>query len=89
MISWLVAVIIGIVVGLLVHSVGGGGKTLALSALAGLVGAVLGRILLGHSLPWHPHTLSAALGAVVLSIIWVAATRRASPKHPSAPATGK
>ena len=73
--SWLIAVVIGIVVGVIVHLVIRGGKIPALSALVGLIGAVLGRLLLSHSLKWHPHTFSATIGALVLAVIWCVATR--------------
>ena len=82
--SWVVAIIAGIAIGLAVHSAVGGRRSAALSALAGLVGAVVGRTILGHSFHWHPHFLGSLIGAIVLAIIWVFATRGGAPRQPAA-----
>ncbi len=73
--SWLAAVVIGLVVGVLVQLVIRGGESPALSAVVGLIGAVLGRHFLSHSLKWHPHALAAVIGALVLSLLWCLAVR--------------
>ena len=56
----------------------------ALSALAGVVGAVVGRTILGHSFHWHPNFVGSLIGAIVLALIWVFATRGGASGQPSA-----
>jgi uncharacterized membrane protein YeaQ/YmgE (transglycosylase-associated protein family) len=69
--SWLAGLVVGIVIGLIAHfAAGGGSKRWAGGAVAGLVGAVLGRLLLGSKMAWHPHLIGAVIGAVVVSVIW-------------------
>ena len=78
LLSWIAGVIVGIVIGLVMHFAVGGRRSAALSALAGLVGAIAGRSILGHSLPWHPHFIGGIIGAIVLALVWVFATRSRS-----------
>ena len=82
--SWVVGVIAGIVIGLAVHFAVGGRKSAALTALAGLLGAAVGRTILGHAFRWHPHFLGSLIGGIVLALIWVFATRGGSPGQSAA-----
>ncbi len=71
--AWLAALVAGVIVGVVIHYLIAARRRSPwwTSALAGLVGAVLGRMLLSFSfLAWHPHFLGAVLGALVLSLIW-------------------
>jgi len=76
--AWLATLVAGLIVGVVLHAVAGrrSRSTWWAAALAGLVGAAIGRVVLAFPFfTWHPRFSGGVVGALVLSAIWLGVKR--------------
>ena len=77
--AWLLTLVAGVIVGGVIAALARGkaGAGIVVFLAAGLIGAAAGRVALAFSfLPWHPQFGGGVLGAIILSVVCWAATRR-------------
>lgn len=80
LLSWVAGIVVGILLGLLVPSVLRSKRPLWLSAIIGLVGALLGRLAFSSLPIVHPRFVGAIIGGLIFTLIWAAVTRGAPSK---------